>query len=126
MQMVLDPQQFDVMLLENLYGDIVSDLGAGLVGGLGLVPGGVSRVTFFLSDDRERTLRTAVLEEAARTAHEKARALAKGAGVTLGTVASIAEESFVAPYDRPFSAGSTPIEPGPVILSAQVTVTYTI
>jgi isocitrate dehydrogenase (NAD+) len=39
MQMVLDPQQFDVMLLENLYGDIVSDLGAGLVGGLGLVPG---------------------------------------------------------------------------------------
>jgi isocitrate dehydrogenase (NAD+) len=39
MQMVLDPQMFDVMLLENLYGDIVSDLGAGLVGGLGLVPG---------------------------------------------------------------------------------------
>jgi isocitrate dehydrogenase (NAD+) len=39
MQLVLNPQQFDVMLLENLYGDIVSDLGAGLVGGLGLVPG---------------------------------------------------------------------------------------
>jgi isocitrate dehydrogenase (NAD+) len=39
MQMVLHPEQFDVMLLENLYGDIVSDLGAGLVGGLGLVPG---------------------------------------------------------------------------------------
>jgi isocitrate dehydrogenase (NAD+) len=39
MQMVLNPRQFDVMLLENLYGDIVSDLGAGLVGGLGLVPG---------------------------------------------------------------------------------------
>ena len=39
MQMVLDPSQFDIMLLENLYGDIVSDLGAGLVGGLGLVPG---------------------------------------------------------------------------------------
>jgi len=39
MQMVLDPQQFDVMLLENLYGDIVSDLGAGLIGGLGFVPG---------------------------------------------------------------------------------------
>ena len=39
MQMVLDPAKFDVMLLENLYGDIVSDLGAGLVGGLGLVPG---------------------------------------------------------------------------------------
>jgi isocitrate dehydrogenase (NAD+) len=39
MQMVLNPQRFDVMLLENLYGDIISDLGAGLVGGLGLVPG---------------------------------------------------------------------------------------
>jgi isocitrate dehydrogenase (NAD+) len=33
------PEQFDVMLLENLYGDIVSDLCAGLIGGLGLVPG---------------------------------------------------------------------------------------
>jgi isocitrate dehydrogenase (NAD+) len=36
---VMRPQQFDVMLLPNLYGDIVSDLCAGLVGGLGLVPG---------------------------------------------------------------------------------------
>lgn len=39
MQLVLRPQQFDMLLLENLYGDIVSDLCAGLVGGLGLVPG---------------------------------------------------------------------------------------
>lgn len=39
MQMVRDPAQFDVLLLENLYGDIVSDLAAGLVGGLGVVPG---------------------------------------------------------------------------------------
>lgn len=39
LQMVMRPQQFDVLLLENLYGDIISDLGAGLVGGLGLVPG---------------------------------------------------------------------------------------
>jgi isocitrate dehydrogenase (NAD+) len=39
MQLVLRPEQFDVLLLENLYGDIVSDLCAGLVGGLGLVPG---------------------------------------------------------------------------------------
>ena len=38
MQLVLDPSQFDVLLLPNLYGDIVSDLCAGLVGGLGLVP----------------------------------------------------------------------------------------
>ncbi|HLG12982.1 MAG TPA: isocitrate dehydrogenase (NAD(+)) [Blastocatellia bacterium] len=39
MQLVMDPNQFDVLLLENLYGDIISDLGAGLVGGLGVVPG---------------------------------------------------------------------------------------
>jgi isocitrate dehydrogenase (NAD+) len=39
MQLVMNPFQYDVLLLENLYGDIVSDLCAGLVGGLGLVPG---------------------------------------------------------------------------------------
>src|SRR5262249_30514676 len=39
MQLVTDPNQFDVLLLENLYGDIISDLGAGLVGGLGITPG---------------------------------------------------------------------------------------
>ena len=39
MNLVMNPGQFDVLLLENLYGDIVSDLGAGLVGGLGMVPG---------------------------------------------------------------------------------------
>jgi isocitrate dehydrogenase (NAD+) len=39
MQLVLRPSAFDVLLLENLYGDIVSDLCAGLVGGLGVVPG---------------------------------------------------------------------------------------
>ena len=40
MQMVLNPGQFDVLLLTNLYGDIMSDLAAGLVGGLGVVPSG--------------------------------------------------------------------------------------
>ncbi len=39
MQLVLDPTRFDTLLLENLYGDIVSDLCAGFVGGLGLAPG---------------------------------------------------------------------------------------
>jgi isocitrate dehydrogenase (NAD+) len=38
MQLVINPSQFDVLLLPNLYGDIVSDLCAGLVGGLGVVP----------------------------------------------------------------------------------------
>jgi len=37
MQMVLNPQQFDMLLLPNLYGDVMSDLAAGLVGGLGIV-----------------------------------------------------------------------------------------
>lgn len=39
MKLVQDPSQFDVLLLENLYGDVVSDLCAGLVGGLGVAPG---------------------------------------------------------------------------------------
>ncbi len=39
MQLVMNPTQFDMLLLENLYGDIVSDLAAGLVGGLGVVAG---------------------------------------------------------------------------------------
>jgi isocitrate dehydrogenase (NAD+) len=39
MQLVINPAQFDVLVLENLYGDIVSDLCAGLIGGLGLAPG---------------------------------------------------------------------------------------
>ena len=40
MQMVLNPNQFDMLLLTNLYGDIMSDLAAGLVGGLGFAPSG--------------------------------------------------------------------------------------
>jgi isocitrate dehydrogenase (NAD+) len=40
MQLVTDPTRYDVLVLENLYGDIVSDLCAGLVGGLGVVPAG--------------------------------------------------------------------------------------
>ena len=39
LQLVIDPWKFDILLMENLYGDIVSDLAAGLVGGLGVVPG---------------------------------------------------------------------------------------
>lgn len=39
LNMAMNPKQFDVILLENMFGDIVSDLAAGLVGGLGVVPG---------------------------------------------------------------------------------------
>lgn len=39
MRLVQDPRRFDVLLLENLYGDVISDLCAGFVGGLGVVPG---------------------------------------------------------------------------------------
>ncbi len=39
MKLVLDPTRFDMLLLENLYGDIVSDLCAGFIGGLGMAPG---------------------------------------------------------------------------------------
>ena len=38
MQLVINPNQFDVMVMQNLYGDILSDLCSGLIGGLGLVP----------------------------------------------------------------------------------------
>ena len=39
MKLVMNPAQFDILLLDNLYGDIVSDLASGLVGGLGVTPG---------------------------------------------------------------------------------------
>lgn len=39
MQLVMRPQNFDILVLPNLYGDIISDLGAGLIGGLGIAPG---------------------------------------------------------------------------------------
>src|SRR5581483_12329502 len=39
MQLVMRPETFDLLVLPNLYGDIISDLAAGLVGGLGIVPG---------------------------------------------------------------------------------------
>ena len=39
MELVLHPERFDVLVMENLFGDVISDLCAGLVGGLGLVPG---------------------------------------------------------------------------------------
>jgi isocitrate dehydrogenase (NAD+) len=40
MQLVQKPEDYDVLVLPNLYGDIISDLGAGLIGGLGMAPGG--------------------------------------------------------------------------------------
>jgi isocitrate dehydrogenase (NAD+) len=49
MQMVVRPETFDVLVMPNLYGDIISDLAAGLVGGLGIVPGanlGVNHAVF--------------------------------------------------------------------------------
>src|SRR5690606_15460275 len=39
MHLVMDPHRFDVLVMENMFGDILSDLIAGLVGGLGLAPG---------------------------------------------------------------------------------------
>ena len=49
MQLVLRPQEYDVLVLPNLYGDILSDMGAGMIGGLGLAPGaniGASEAVF--------------------------------------------------------------------------------
>ena len=55
MQLVMNPFQYDTLLLENLYGDIVSDLCAAFVGGLGLVPGAnLGRVRHLRSRPRLR------------------------------------------------------------------------
>ena len=57
----MTPEQFDVLLLPNLYGDIVSDLCAGLVGGLGVVPGaniGTECAVFEAVHGARRTSRT--------------------------------------------------------------------
>lgn len=48
MQLVRDPSQFDVLVMPNLYGDIISDLCAGLIGGLGLTPSGNIGATSFI------------------------------------------------------------------------------
>jgi isocitrate dehydrogenase (NAD+) len=40
LNMVQDPSQYDVLVMPNLYGDILSDLCAGLIGGLGVTPSG--------------------------------------------------------------------------------------
>ena len=49
MQLVAKPQQFDVLVMPNLYGNIIANLAAGLVGGAGLVAGeGYSQVGYFL------------------------------------------------------------------------------
>src|SRR3989442_4827154 len=49
MQLVLRPKEYDVLCCPNLYGDIISDLGAGMIGGFGLAPGaniGTNRAVF--------------------------------------------------------------------------------
>ena len=62
MQMVLNPNQFDMLLLTNLYGDIMSDLAAGLVGGLGMVPSGnIGAVSYTHLDVYKRQLPRSVL-----------------------------------------------------------------
>ena len=49
MQLVIYPNEYDVIVTENLYGDILSDLMAGLIGGLGLVPGLTLEKTWLFS-----------------------------------------------------------------------------
>ena len=83
MQLVRDPGQFDVLVLGNLYGDILSDLAAGLVGGLGVVPGAN------LGDD------CAVFEAVHGSAPDIAgKGLANPAAVVLSTAALLAHLGF--------------------------------
>ena len=94
----------------------------------------VESLSFELSDVRSREVKTESLSKAARNAKEKAQALADGAGVSLGKVASINENSYVVmPYARYDVMASkaegapmapTPISPENVHISAQVSVAY--
>ena len=73
MQMVRNANKVDVIVTENLYGDILSDLGAGLVGGLGIVPGaniGENAAVFEAVHGRRRTSRA----RASRTRRRSSRA----------------------------------------------------
>ncbi len=56
MQMVSNPQQFDVMVMPNLYGSIISSIGAGLMGGAGLAPGASVGDNYLLFDQACRNL----------------------------------------------------------------------
>jgi len=111
MQLVRDPGQFDVLVLGNLYGDILSDLAAGLVGGLGVVPGAN------LGDD------CAVFEAVHGSAPDIAgKGLANPTAVVLSTAAMLAHlgyrreaaaveravhEVFLDPANRPRDLGGS-------------------
>ena len=78
MQLVQRPEEYDVLVLPNLYGDIVSDLAAGLIGGLGLAPGAQhrrptppssSRRTARRRSTRARTRSNPMAHDALRDAH---------------------------------------------------------
>jgi isocitrate dehydrogenase (NAD+) len=57
MQLVKNPAQFDVLVMPNLYGDIISDLCAGLVGGLGLTPSAnIGKSLFLAIDARQKSM----------------------------------------------------------------------
>ncbi len=86
MQLVLDPTRFDTLLLENLYGDIVSDLCAGFIGGLGMAPGanigeaGALMLEHLGEHDAARRVRAAVYAVLA-----EGRTLTPDLGGTAGT-----------------------------------------
>lgn len=96
----------------------------------------VESISFELSDERQREVKTQALKQAAQNAREKAVALADGSGVSLGKVRSVTENSYVVlPYARydvmamkaeSAAAGMppTPISPGDVRISAQVSLAY--
>ncbi|MBS3124757.1 SIMPL domain-containing protein [Candidatus Woesearchaeota archaeon] len=93
----------------------------------------VESLSFELSDTRSKEVKTEALRKAATNAKEKAQALADGAGVSLGKVASITENSYVVmPYARydlqsmkaEAGAAPSPISPENVHINAQVSVAY--
>lgn len=91
----------------------------------------VESINFELSESKQKEVKTEALRNAANNAREKAEALADGAGVSLGKVHSISENSFVMLYASRYDLAQakvegapTPVSPENVHISAQVSVAY--
>ncbi|MGH7777730.1 MAG: isocitrate/isopropylmalate dehydrogenase family protein [Candidatus Dormibacterales bacterium] len=107
MQLVLRPKEYEVLVLPNLYGDIVSDLGAGMIGGLGLAPGaniGTEGAVFEASHGSapryagmNRVNPMAVMLSAVLMLHHLGEDMA--ADALEGAIASVIEEGRAVTYD---------------------------
>lgn len=130
MKLVMKPQQYDVVVTTNLFGDIFTDQGAGLGGGLGLAPGlvvgtrqamaqathGGSGAVSALLQQRVRCSRARAGPGDSKKAHANRRAMEEGGGMTKGTISMaallLATTALVASaQQKPESPGAYPAKP---------------